>query len=293
MSRVHAVGKAARGILRTCVFLVAGSGAVSASAHASVSDGAGSERVSPSAGVHPVGFWLGAEVTEAVRAHTSLSEDLVLEPSVEKTCALVSSAQQLAPLLAASLQSEHAALASQALDDSDIAPLESFEALVSQEDARLIGIGLHAGSEIPYSYVRYNEIADVDGIQPEAAALLRAAAGLWRDSTGWPVHVEQQTDITGCQDPGALIEPLERLTRAWKRAPECVRFLVSEVARHSVRDALSVGSCYCRGQENVIEDSTRLATLARGFDLGITKDEISGLTMHLHRADVRFECLAN
>lgn len=257
-------------------------------------DGCASSDRGPSlASVHLELAWRGTELDEAIRAHERLSEELAARPTNEKTCALAHSAQALAPLLAGALESRHAELMSQTADGAGASGLAWLETQAAQEGASLVGIGLHVGAEVIYSHVRYDEIADVGPLQPDAAALLHAVAGLWRNPTGWPIDVEQQADVTGCRDPGALVGPLEHLRRTWSRAPDCVRALVTDVVHQSIRDGLSLASCYCRRQENVVEAVARLTELAEGLRLDISQAESDTIAMHLHGKDARFDCLAN
>lgn len=238
------------------------------------------------------GLSLDADVSEATIRHMELSGHRDLQRSTSMLCELAQSAQQLAPLLASSLESEYASLVSRR-DSSATSALDAFQQRLEQADKRLVGIGLQLGGEGAYSYVRYDEIADAVATQDGSAVLFRAVARFWNDRTRWPVYIEQQTDVSGCHDPGALIEPLQYLGRVWSRAPECARLVVIDVVRQSVRKALSSDSCYCHTQQESLADAAQLAELAGELGFGVPTPKADALQMHLRGDDVRFECLAH
>lgn len=292
MAASEAIRKITRGILCACFLSGTLGGAACADDHASEHVGAVAERTRDAVEAGPAGLPLSGDVAKAAQMHMRLSEESGARPSIEKACALARSAQQLVPLLAASLESEHASLVSRGVDSDNASALDAFERRTELADTRLVGIGLRVGAEVVYGYVRYDEIADAGVSQNDGAMLFRAVARLWDDPTGWPVHIQQQTDVTGCHDPGALIEPLEDLGRVWNRAPECARSVVIDIVRQSVRSALSSASCYCHARGESIADTARLVELADELRFGIPAPEVDALWMHLRRDDVRFECLA-
>lgn len=293
MPASEAIKKITRGILSACILSGMLGGVACADDRAPEHGGAVAERIWHAADADAVGLPLSADVAEAAERHRRLSEALDTQPSIEKACALARSAQRLAPLLAASLESRHASLLSRGVNSDDAAALDAFERQIKHADTLLVGIGLWVGAEAAGSYVRYDEIADAGAIPVDGAVMFRAVARLWDSRTGWPAHIEQQTDVTGCHDPGALIEPLEELGRAWEHAPECARSVVVDVIRRSVRSALSSASCYCHAREKSVADTARLVELAGELGFGIPTPEVDALRMHLRRDDVRFGCVAH
>jgi hypothetical protein len=292
MVRSCAIKSGTRSVFRAC-FL---SGIIGSTAwaddHACVDGGALAKSAQAATDADSIGFSLSANAADALRRHTMLSEELETHPSMDNACTLARSAQKLAPLLAVSLQFQRASVSTPA-EGGDTSAFLSLEERLNRADTLLVGIGLHLGAEVAYSYVRYDEIADVGGAQNDGAALFRAVSKMWHNPTGWPTYVEQQTDVTGCHDPGALITPLENVALTWDLAPECVRSVVVDAVRQSVGGALSSASCYCRTREEVFADTARLAELAGSVELGIPKSEVDALQTHLGRDGVRFECLAN
>lgn len=289
----EAIRKITRGILCACILSGTLGGAACADDLASEHGGAVAERTGDAVEADPVGLSLSTDVAKAAQRHMRLSEEFGTRPSIEKACTLARSAQQLVPLVAASLEAEHASLLSREADSDDASGLDAFERRIGHADTRLVGVGLRVGAEVIYGYVRYDEIADAGASQNDGAMLFRAVARLWDGATGWPVYIQQQTDVTGCHDPGALIEPLEDLGRVWNRAPECARSVVIDVVRQSVRSALSSASCYCHARGKSVADAGRLVELADELGFGIPTREVDALWMHLRRDDVRFGCLAH
>ena len=290
--RSCAVKSGTRGVLSACLLSGVIGSAEWADDHACVDGGAVAKSTQAATDADSIGFSLSANAADALQRHMMLSEELETHPSMDNACTLARSAQNLAPLLAVSLQSQHASV-STSVEGGDTSALISLEERLNHADTLLVGIGLHLGAEVAYSYVRYDEIADVGGAQNDGVALFRAVAKMWHNPTGWPMYVEQQTDVTGCHDPGALINPLENVALMWDLAPECVRSVVVDAVRQSVRGALSSASCYCRTREKVFADTARLVELAGAVELGISKSEVDALQTHLGRDGVRFECLAN
>lgn len=289
MAQAHAIGKVASGFMRSLILVALLSGAACADNRAPDEGGTVVERVTASTNADPIAFSSSVEAVEGIKRHMALSAELESQPSSKGMCALARSAQALVPLLADSFGAQQAAL----LSGDDALALDALGQQMEDADRLLVGIGLRLGAEVVYSHVRYDEIADMGVSQTEAAALFRAVSGLWRKPTGWPVHVQQQTDTTGCYDPGALIAPLETLVSAWNDAPECARKVVADVVRDAIRDALSDASCYCAAQDVVVADATRLAGVAKTIGASASGSETDALSVHLRGGDARFECLAN
>lgn len=225
-----------------------------------------------------------ARVSEALESHLKVSAER--HTGVERSCDLVRSAQALVPRLVNALGEQYEAKA------DDAAALKRLGRQMEQADELLVGVGLRLGAETVYGYVRHDEIAEATA-HADAAGLLRAVARIWRNPTGWPVYVQQQTDVTGCHDPAALVAPLEDIGRAWGDAPECVREVVAETVRQSVQEALSHASCYCATRDEVVADVLQLAGLVQTLGLGVPRPDADALMAHLQRDEVRFECLAN
>lgn len=232
---------------------------------------------------------LGAEAGNAVTEHLTRTAEQQSRPSVERTCALVLSAQNLVPLLVESLEGQHAVLLSVAGGD-DAQALNALSARIEQADELLVGIGLRLGAENVYGYTRYDEIADLDSVEPDATQLLRAVAGAWRKPTGWPIYVEQQTDVAGCWNPGALIDPMTEVASAWERAPECLRSAVAGTIDLLVLDALSEVACYCVTRDQALADVMRLVETAGSIGVSAARSRLDAALAHLRDGDAAFEC---
>lgn len=288
-SGLEGVGKIVRAFLCACCLTCVIGGAARADGPAPERVDVMTERVRRA--VEPVPQ--NTDIADAAQRHIEISEEFGIRSGLTDACTLAQSAQALVPLLAASLESEHGVLASRGVDSDSAAALDAFERRIEHADTDLVGIGLRVGAEAVHVYVRYDEIADAGIGENDAAMFFRAVAQLWDGATGWPVYIEQQTDVTGCHDPGALIAPMEGLGRVWDRAPECARSLVLDVVRQSVRSALSSASCYCHARGKAAADAARLAELADDLGFGVPAPEIDALWTHLQRDEVRFACVAN
>ncbi len=237
---------------------------------------------------------LGSQADSAVAEYLALVAAHRSQPDIEKTCALVRSAQRLVPLLVGSLEKQNAAVLSMTggnvASGSGARTWNALSTQIEQADEILVGVGLRLGAENVYGYARYDEIADLDSVEFNAAQLLRAVAGAWRDPTGWPIYVDQQTDVSGCWNPGALIGPITEVASAWEGAPECLRNSVEGAIDLLVIDALSEVACYCVTRDQVLADVVRLVETAGSLGVSHARSRLDASLVYLRSDDAAFDC---
>jgi hypothetical protein len=136
-------------------------------------------------------------------------------------------------------------------------PIDAFSGRVDEADKLLPGIGLSSGAETLSHSVRYGELAQLARQGSAEQRLFQALSGIWREPAGWPVYVEQKTDVTGCWRPGALLEPLRGVAAVWGEAPQCLRQATAPALRDAMTQAVSA-TCFCEGQKETVQQLQQL-----------------------------------
>jgi hypothetical protein len=120
--------------------------------------------------------------------------------------------------------------------------------------------------------------------------LLEAVSTIWAKPFGWPVFIEQRTDVGGCARPLALTSPLHRTIAHLPDAPRCLKEALAPVFEHAM-STVAESSCFCQGKEEAAKDLQVLASayqaseLAKGKSTAATRARVGDDT-------VRFKCQA-
>lgn len=208
----------------------------------------------------------------------------------DRLCDLVGDAQALAADLGKRLSKSHEGRVLGALDDRSLVDVtRRFEAAVRQAGQLLPGIGLASGAENLYSFVRYDELADLLPEQSTSAQLLRAVAGIWHEPNGWPVFLEQTTDVTGCWRPGNLAPVLNRIQASWQVAPACLQARLAPSIGTAMQEAVDT-TCFCDASDAVIRQLDEIASVYEALPVAGASTAAAAARAARIRPENRFNC---
>lgn len=186
--------------------------------------------------------------------HASLASATQKKSTSAGVCSLLQSSSKLEQVLGEALERRRSGAFAEA--EASGSTLSALISDIERADTALVGIGLHMGAESIRHFVRYGELAELVPAGSHEQALLTALQG-FSTPEGWPVYLDQLTDVSGCGQPDGLLEPLEAVVAAWPAAPECLRWLLAPVVREAVSRA-TTQSCYCSTVSESLEANAKL-----------------------------------
>lgn len=233
---------------------------------------------------------VNARTLDAAAHYLALAESVKQAPTDEALCSLVSSANSLQAALGDQLfpvRDRLYSLPSQAPGQPD--PLDDFIKRVRRADKLLPGIGLSVGAETFYHSVRHGELAQLAQQGSAARRLLESVASLWREPNDWPVYIEQQTDVTGCWRPRALLKPLRAISAAWGEAPACLQQALAPTLEEALLEAVG-SSCFCEDEAETRKQLQQLAAEYQELPLPGAKAASAKALETLEDPELRFNC---
>jgi hypothetical protein len=233
---------------------------------------------------------VNARTLDAAAHYLALAESVKQAPTDEALCLLVSSANSLQAALGDQLspvRDRLYSLPSPAPGQPD--PLDDFSKRVDRADKLLPGIGLGVGAETLYHSTRHGELAQLAQQGSAARRLLESVASIWQESIGWPVYIEQQTDVTGCWRPGALLDPLRAISSAWGEAPACLRQALAPTLQRALLEAVD-SSCFCEDEAETRKQLQQLAAEYQKLPLPDAKAASAKALETLKAPELRFNC---
>lgn len=231
-----------------------------------------------------------AATQEATDRYLVMVESASREPTDSAICGLVLSAGRLNEELGGQLGDTHDelySLRSPAMGEED--RIERFAVNLRRVDELLPGIGLGLGAETIHHYVRYAEIAQVARQGSREQKLLKAVGSIWEDPAGWPIYVEQTTDVAGCWRPLSLLKSLREIASVWSQAPACLRDTLAPIVQHAMVHAVTT-TCFCAAESDALEQVRLLATEYESLPLPGAREAAVQARDVLRGAGARFNC---
>ena len=228
-------------------------------------------------------------LSSAARYRVGINAAQNHSPAAPALCSLVREASTLGPLIASQLSSEEQRLLEQG---GAAKALDALTAGVAQAAQLLPGVGLVVTAEGVRSFVDYGALANLAAPGSVSQQLLREMGHLWPSPNGWPVFIEQQTDVGGCTRPEALTGPIQRIGEARPEAPECLK---KELEAQLVEAVSTVAdsACLCTDEAQSTRALRGLAAALNASGMHEAEPTVASALSRLPSGQVRFQCVAN